>query len=146
MHMKETQMVTPRPIEVSVFRLSILRAYYVLMAVGTMAIFWPDLISHTNDWGIDTGAQYSLLGALTPFALLGLRYPLKMLPIILYEFAWKALWFIFVVAPLWSNDAMTEGVWANVFACGIAIVLTPIVLPWRYFWQVYVAAPTDRWR
>ncbi len=142
MPVKETPMST----EVSVLRLSILRAYYALMAFGTMALFWPDLISHTDAWGIDAGAQYSLLAALSPLALLGLRYPLKMIPLIVYEFLWKALWLLLVVTPLWTNGALTENVRANVFACSIAIILTPIIMPWRYFWQTYVAAPADRWR
>ena len=136
----------PMSTEVSVLRLYILRAYYALMVFGTFAVFWPDLLSHTDEWGIQAGAQYSLLAALSPLALLGLRYPLKMLPLIFYEFLWKALWLIFVVTPLWSHNQMTDDVWANVFAVSFAIVLTPVVVPWRYVWQVYVAAPADRWR
>lgn len=131
---------------VSPLRLNILRAYYALMAVGTTAIFWPSLIQHSAEWGIENGAQYSLLAALTPFAFLGLRYPLKMLPIILYEFTWKAFWLIFVVAPVYHADRMTDLVWSNVFACSIAIVLTPIIMPWRYFWQNYVRDKSDGWR
>jgi hypothetical protein len=131
---------------VSPLRLNVLRAYYALMAFGTAAMFWPPLVRHSAEWGLENGAQYSLLAALTPFALLGLRYPLKMLPVILYEFTWKAFWFVFIVAPLYASDRMTELVWSNAFACGIAIVLTPIILPWRYFWQNYVRDKGDRWR
>ena len=119
-------------ITVSRIRLHVMRAYYALMAIGTAVVFWPDLLSHSVAFGVQHGAQYALLSALTPFALLGLRYPLQMMPIIFYEFAWKLLWFILVVAPLWAADAMTPGVWSNVFACGIAIVLTPIVVPWKF--------------
>jgi hypothetical protein len=43
----------------------------------------------------------------------------------------------FLAAP--SNNqpvrGMTDLVWSNVFAFGIAIVLTPIVMPWRFFRQ-----------
>lgn len=130
--------------EISRLRLNVLRAYYVLIAVGTIAVFWPPLLFHSPAWGVENGAQYSLLGALSPFALLGLRYPLKMLPIVFYEFLWKALWFVFVAGPLWMHGGMTDGVWSNVFACGIAIVLTPIVVPWSHVWRTYVAAPADR--
>lgn len=132
--------------DVSPFRLNVLRAYYALMAFGTAAVFWPQLVQHSAVWGIESGAQYSLLAALTPFALLGLRYPLKLLPIILYEFTWKALWFVFVMAPLYASNQMTELVWSNAFACSIAIVLTPIIMPWRYFWQSHVREPGERWR
>lgn len=137
---------TPNAVDVSPLRLNMLRAYYALMAVGTAAVFWPPLVQHSAEWGMRNGAQYSLLAALTPFALLGLRYPLKMLPIILYEFMWKAFWFIFVFAPLFAADRMTELVWSNAFACGIAIVLTPIIMPWRYFYQTYLRDAGDRWR
>lgn len=130
---------------VSTTRLNVLRAYYALIAFGTALVFWPDLLDHSSDWGIRNGAQYSLLGALAPLALLGLRYPLQMLPLVIYEFVWKVLWFIFVVAPLYIGDQMTEGVWGNVVACGVAIVLTPLVMPWRYFWSNYVSAPAERW-
>ena len=131
--------------EIPLYRLHVLRAYYALMGFGTMAVFWPSLLFHTDEWGADTGAQYSLLGALSPLALLGLRYPIKMLPIVIYEFLWKSLWFIFVAGPLWMHDRMTEEVWSNVFACGIAVVLTPIIVPWTYIWKTYVSAPTERW-
>jgi hypothetical protein len=132
--------------QVSAFRLNVLRAYYALMAFGTAALFWPSLVQHSAEWGIENGAQYSLLAALTPFAFLGLRYPLKLLPIILYEFTWKAMWLVFVVTPLYTSDRMTDLVWSNVFACGIAIVLTPIIMPWRFFWQTYVRQAGERWR
>ena len=134
----------PRP--VSVFRLNVLRAYYALMALGSFAVFWPGLIRHSHEWGIANGAQYSLLGALAPLALAGLRYPLKMLPLILYEFLWKFVWFVCIVAPLYSAGQMKDLVWSNVFACAIAIVLTPLVMPWSFFWRNYVAAPAERWR
>lgn len=139
-------MMNEAALHVSPIRLNMLRAYYALMAFGTLAVFWPDLLNHSHEWGIRNGAQYSLLGALAPLSLLGLRYPLKMLPLVIYEFLWKALWFIFVVAPLYAGGQMTDGVWSNVFACGVAIALTPIVMPWRYFWRTYVSEPGERWR
>jgi len=144
--MKEHALPTLMTSKVSAFRLNILRAYYALMAFGTIALFWPDLVSHTDTWGIETGAQYSLLAALSPLSLLGFRHPLKMLPLVVFEFLWKALWLLFVVLPLWRNDAMTENVWANVFAVSIAIILTPIVMPWRYFMETFVVSPAERWR
>lgn len=71
---------------VSPLRLNVLRAYYTLVAFGTVMTFWPALVSHSPDWGIAHGAKYSLLAALSSLALLGLRQPLKMLPIVIYEF------------------------------------------------------------
>ena len=39
-------------------------------------------------------------------ALLGLRYPLRMLPILLFEVAWKLTWLGVVALPLWSEDKL----------------------------------------
>ncbi|MGJ3647629.1 hypothetical protein ACLB0R_04025 [Sphingomonas sp. GlSt437] len=131
---------------VSPLRLNMLRAYYALMASGSFTVFWPDLVSHSPAWGVENGAQYALLGALAPMALFGVPHPLRLLPLVIYEFLWKALWFIFVAGPLYSAGQMTEGVWSNVVACSMAIVLTPIVMPWGYFWRAYIAAPAEPWR
>ena len=131
---------------VPALRLNLLRAYYALMALGSLTVFWPELIHHSPVWGIETGAQYALLSGLAPMAALGLRYPLGLLPLVLYEFLWKALWFIFVAGPLYISGQMTAGAWSNVFACSIAIVLTPIIVPWSYFWHNYCARPAEPWR
>lgn len=128
--------------DLSRVRLLVLRAYYALMAVGSLAVFWPPLLAHTADWGLRNGAQYALLSALAPLALVGLAHPLKMLPLVVYEFLWKALWFLAVVAPLWSAGRMDAQMMSNVFACGIAIVLTPIVVPWGWVWRTWVAGGT----
>ena len=130
---------------VSLLRLNILRAYYAFLAFGTAAVFWPAMHNHSHEWGIAHGAQASLLAALSPLALLGIRYPLKMMPIIFYEFVWKALWFVFITAPLYAADRMTDAVWANVYACGLAIILIPLVLPWHHFWHGYFAAAAEPW-
>ena len=131
---------------VTPLRLNLLRGYYALMAFGTATVFWPSLVNHTAEWGIANGAQYALLATLSPLSLLGLRYPLKMLPVVIFEFLWKALWFLFVVAPLYRADRMTDEIWSNAFACMVAIVLTPIVLPWGHVWRNYGIAPADPWR
>ncbi len=139
-------MVAKTDIGVSLLRLNILRAYYALMAFGTAAVFWPALLNRSHEWGITHGAQYSLIAALSPLALVGVRYPLKMMSIIFYEFIWKALWLVFIVAPLYAADRMTDAVWANVYACSLAIILTPLVLPWRHVWHTYFTAAAEPWR
>ena len=39
-------------------------------------------------------------------ALLGIRYPLQMLPVLLFELAWKLIWVAAVVQPLWTAHQM----------------------------------------
>lgn len=56
----------------------------------------------------------SFLGALTALSLLGVRHPVRMLPLLLFELAWKLLWALAVWLPLWlahGVDAQTADRW-----------------------------------
>ena len=86
--------------EVSTFRLYLLRAMYVFMVVG-LAIFklGPAILDPENLSPQDS-VVISVLGAFALLAVLGIRYPLKMLPLLLFEFAWKLVWVLAFGLPL----------------------------------------------
>ena len=46
------------------------------------------------------GVETCMLVALSLLAVLGLRYPMKMLPILLFEIGWKFIW----VRLFWSDS------------------------------------------
>src|SRR5215469_4744174 len=98
--------------EVALFRLYTLRVAYLIMAAGLGAFIWPNVIHHTNEFAAAHGIQVALLAGLGLTAALGLRYPLKMLPILLFELTWKAIYLMAFALPLWSaheiNDATAE--------------------------------------
>lgn len=65
--------------EVSTFRLYVLRAAYLLIAVGLALMVWPRLINHTADWALKHGDTFGSLAGIQVLAMLGIRYPLKMI-------------------------------------------------------------------
>ena len=132
--------------QVSLLRLYLLRAMYLLLAVGIGFAFWPHVIHHTNAYAGRYGAQICLLAAIGAMALIGLRYPLQMLPILLFEFFWKATWMIAMAGPLWAAHQTYPGMREDVFAIAMGVVLCPIVIPWPYVFANYIAKPGDRWR
>jgi len=73
--------------EVSLLRLHVLRATYLLLVVGLGATIVPIVVSHELT---ARGVIPSLLGAVWLLALAGLRYPLQMLPLLMFELGWKA--------------------------------------------------------
>lgn len=131
--------------EVSTFRLYLLRAMYLLIALGMGSIIWPRLVSH-EPWGHMQGVAYAMLGALSAVALLGVRYPLQMLPLLFFEFVWKAVWLVAVALPLSQAGPLDPDNAASVFDCLVGVVLVPLVLPWKYVIAHYVTKPADRWR
>lgn len=133
--------------EVSTLRLNVLRATYVLIAVAMGMQIWPLILRHPADVAHMTGVVRSMLGAITLLAaLLGIRYPLKMLPLLFVEFAWKAIWVLSFGLPLWRAGQLDAGTAETMQACLMGVVLVPLVLPWGYVWTQYVRAPGDRWR
>ena len=60
---------------------------------------WPSLIRHDRSWPLMEGVATCMLVAMSLLALLGLRYPLQMLPVLLFEVAWKLIWLGAVVLP-----------------------------------------------
>lgn len=132
--------------EVSLFRLYVLRATYLLIAGGLAATIWPSLVSHTAAWPLMSSVVAALLGGVSLLALLGLRYPLQMLPILIFELVWKLIWLIAVALPLWSAGQIDPRTMQTVIDCLFGVILVPVVLPWRHVIARYVRQPGERWK
>jgi hypothetical protein len=91
------------PPRVSLVQLYLLRSLYLLLVVGLGVTVWPALLARTawipslSPW---TGIGDSMLAALSLLAIVGLRYPLKMLPLLLFEMTWKSIWLLGVAIPV----------------------------------------------
>src|SRR5437762_12911173 len=83
--------VPSRPAELSLFRLYTLRVAYLIMAGGLGVFVWPSVIHHTNQLAIAHGSEMAMLAGLGAVAELGLRYPLQMLQVLMFEVVWKAV-------------------------------------------------------
>ncbi len=130
--------------DVTTFRLYLLRALYLLMAVGLAFTIWPQIINHPTPWSLWHGVGCSLLGALAIMAAWGIRYPLAMLPVLLFELSWKCIWLIAVALPLWKTNQMDADNLETAQNCLMGIIV-PLVIPWRYVWSNYVRKNGDRW-
>jgi len=131
--------------QVPLLRLYALRAAYLLMAVGLGLTIWPGILHPEEPWPLMYGVVQCVLAAVSLLALLGLRHPLKMLPLLMFEMIWKGMWLGLVGIPAWQAGDMSAGTAETLLACGMGVIF-PIVIPWRYVWETYVAAPGDRWK
>lgn len=75
------------------------------------------------------------------FALLssiGIFYPLKMLPLVLFEILYKVLWLIAIALPLWSEGQLS-GTPNEAMTYSFLTVLLPIVAtPWKFVVDTYI--------
>jgi hypothetical protein len=129
---------------VSVLRLNMLRASYVLVVVGLGLTVWPEIIAGPSSLGLSRSLVVCMLGGFSLMAAIGLRYPLQMLPVLLWEITWKAMWLLTVALPLHLANHVTPGVAENTFACALVVVF-PIVIPWDYVMQHYIGKAGDPW-
>jgi hypothetical protein len=132
--------------DVSVPRLNILRATYLLIVVGMGVQIWP-LFLHSQ-LGVEhmRGVVRAVFAGLTLVAVLGLRYPLKMLPLLFFDLVWKAIWVLAIGIPLWSAHRLGVDTTDTMKACLMGVVLFPLVIPWPYVLRQYLRASGDRWR
>jgi hypothetical protein len=130
--------------EVSPIRLWAMRAMYLVMAAGIGLVIWPLILSHGSTLPRMTGVAWALIGTIGLLALLGLRYPLQMLPLLLVELTWKAIWLVAFALPRWLDGTLDEGMRTTIFETSFGAVLI-LVIPWRYLWANYVAKPSDPW-
>ncbi len=92
--------------EVSTFRLYLLRAMYVFTFVGLVIFRWPGILNPPP--GISNAGTVvgMVLGAMSLLAALGIRYPLKMLPLLFFELLWKVMWVLVWGLPLWWTQQL----------------------------------------
>lgn len=124
-------------------RLTALRAGYAFMAVGLAVVKWP-LLPGAAASPVSDGVVTCLLTALSLLAVLGLRHPVRMLPILLFEVAWKTIWIAVVALPdmvAGDLDTATRTVLVN---CSLVVVIAAVI-PWRHVWTSYVTTPAEPW-
>ncbi|HUJ25869.1 MAG TPA: hypothetical protein VLW85_07620 [Myxococcales bacterium] len=131
--------------DVSTFRLYLLRATYLFVFVGLAVYVWPGIIRH-GDLGAAQGVVRSVLGAVGVLALVGVRYPLQMLPLLFFELLWKSIWLVAMALPMWLAHRIDASARESIGACLMGVILFPLVIPWRYVLANYVRRPGDRWR
>jgi len=131
--------------EVSLIRLYTLRASYLVMAVGLGVTIWPVVLHHTNELAATKGVQIGLLAGLGATAALGLRYPVQMLPVLLFELIWKAIYLAAFALPLWSAHEINAATTEDIKAVLMVVIFIPLI-PWRYVLAHYVLKHGDRWK
>ncbi len=134
--------------EVSTFRLYLLRAMYVFTVVGLAIEKLPALL-HPANLSPGDSVILSVLGATALLAVVGIRYPIKMLPLLFFELVWKSIWVLVFGLPRLLSGGLDPSVrfggTETLIACLVGIVLVPLAIPWVYVLKQYVKAPGDRW-
>ena len=140
---KQTRTTAAEGQDLSTRRVNVLRFGYALMGVGLAIVKWP-LLLRAPSLPVMDGVVTCLLTAMSLLAFLGLRYPVRILPILLFEVAWKLIWIATVAVPhrvAGDMDAATREV---LISCSLVVVILAVI-PWGYVWRRYVQTPGEAW-
>ena len=130
--------------ELSLLRLFLLRAGYLMMALGLAATRWPLLIGRDASWALMDSVVVCMLVAQSLLFFLGVRYPVKLIPILLFEMTWKVIWLSTVALPLWLAGELNGATSSVAINCSLVVIVL-LVLPWPYLVRQYVTRRGDRW-
>ncbi len=126
-------------------RLYLMRFGYAFMGLGLAVTKWPLLVSPPESWPLMRSVVDCILIALSVLALAGLRYPVRMLPLLVLEVMWKVLWLGAVALPAARAGEMDAAMSDVVATCSLVVVII-VAVPWRHVWTQLVTTPGDRWR
>ncbi|MEW6991138.1 hypothetical protein AADZ91_10650 [Colwelliaceae bacterium 6441] len=127
--------------EVSNFRLNVLRLVYLLIFVLFGSRIWPVIIDPSGLWDPIEGVAYSFWAAFSLLAVLGIRYPLKMLPLLFIQLTYKSIWLVAVGIQLWQADKIDQSAAELIRSNTIGVIIDLLVIPWPYVWANYIAKP-----
>ncbi len=131
--------------EVSTLRLYLMRAMYLYIVVGLAIFELGPAILHPENLSRLDAVVLSMLGGFALLVALGIRYPLKMLPLLLFEFVWKSIWLLAFGLPLVLSGQLGPETTETLTGVLMGVVLVPLVMPWGYVLKHYFKVPGDRW-
>ena len=132
--------------DVSALRLYVLRLMYLLNFVGLAVNVWPALVSPAQPIAPLPGVAFAFWAALSTLCALGLRYPLKMLPVLFMQLFYKSVWLLAVALPLWSSGQWSSSATGLFKGMVIGAIADLLVIPWPYVFTNYVRTPGDAWK
>ena len=112
-------------------RLNLLRLAYVPLAFGLAAVQLPQLADLGPQTEIMQGAVTAMLSALCLLSFVGLWRPVAILPLLVFEVLWKALWMALVGVPAFMAGPLDPSISETMFACALVVPIIALV-PWGF--------------
>ena len=112
--------------EVSLVRMYVIRAGCLASATALGSnnlahLIWPDPMGR--------GMITAMLGGLCVMVAVGIRYPLKMMPIFLFEFFWKTIWLLRFGLPQWLAGTGSPRMSEDLINIGLFPILVGLIIP-----------------
>lgn len=119
------------------WRLYLMRALYALTFFSLVTEFWPATFYPSGLRDTMTGVAISFWASYGFLMGFGIRYPIKMLPMIFLQLVYKAFWIIGTYLPAMSANAVDDDLQSFYWVCVTAVIIDTVAIPWGYVWKAY---------
>lgn len=120
------------------WRLHLMRALFFLNFVSLALDNWPTIFFPTEQLDVLTGVSISFWASFSLLNLIGVRFPLKMVPILLLQLMYKSAWIIGVYRPAYLSGSVDEYIQEFLWICIAGVILNLLIIPWGYVWKEYL--------
>ncbi|UII79155.1 hypothetical protein [Flagellimonas sp. CMM7] len=118
--------------KLSKLRLVLMRGLYLLTFIGLAFQAWEYLLFPDEPLDYITGVAFSFWASYATLMGIGVRYPLKMLPLLFLQLAYKATWALGIYLPMKEASLVTPEAESFLWICVVAVILDIVVIPWKY--------------
>lgn len=116
----------------------LLRMLFTLIFLFVTYDAWSHIFKHTGTWNSVNAAAWCMWGAYSLISFIGIIYPLKILPIVLFEIIYKVTWLAIVAYPLWMKNELIGSPAEGMTRAFIWVLLPIVAMPWRYFFRTHI--------
>lgn len=123
--------------QVPKLRLHIMRGLFFLNFISLAFDNWAMILFPKQQLDTLTGVTISFWAAFSLLNLMGIRFPLKFIPILLLQLFYKSAWIVGIYLPAHKNDVLNEDLTSFFWICIAGISLNLLIIPWKYVYQEY---------
>lgn len=120
------------------WRLHLMRGLYLLNFISLAIDNWSTILFPSQSLEVLPGVAISFWAGFSLLNLIGIRFPLKMLPILLLQLLYKSAWIVGVYRPALQEGPIEAGIQEFFYICIGGIVLNLLILPWGYVYRTFL--------
>ncbi len=126
-----------KPKQTPKWRLHLMRGLFFLNFISLALDNWSTILFPKEQLDTLNGVAISFWAGFSLLNLIGVRFPLKMLPILILQLLYKSAWLIGVYLPAKINGLLNEALEEFFWICVGGVVLNLIIIPWKYVYREY---------
>lgn len=120
------------------WRLYPMRGLFFLNFISLAFDNWSTILFPEEQLGVLDGVTISFWAGFSLLNFIGIRFPLKMVPILMLQLLYKSAWIIGTYLPANSAATVSPGIQEFFWICVAGIVLNLVIIPWGYVYREYV--------